>query len=214
MATDRFYRLPAEKRERIIRAAIKEFSRVPYEKASINKIIKEAGIPRGSFYQYFADKQDLQVFLVEDFISQRQKEIYDFMQKNKGDIFDFFMELYQRGVNYIQDEENRSLCRNAMLAIQNDKSRWMIKGDKCKEQKAEILRFYEHFKNTCYPETNVETIQSLSGLLFCVFRDHFVRLMVCESDWEKEKEEFRLHLSIIKTGFLQMTASIKETKNA
>ena len=51
--------LPAEKQEKLLEAATREFSHRPFNEASINQIIKEAGIPRGSFYMYFQDKEDL-----------------------------------------------------------------------------------------------------------------------------------------------------------
>ena len=54
-----FERLPEEKKDRIIQAARAEFIRNPYEKTSINRILAEAEIPKGSFYQYFDDKSDL-----------------------------------------------------------------------------------------------------------------------------------------------------------
>lgn len=54
-----FERLPEEKKDRILQAARTEFIRYPYEKTSINRILAEAGIPKGSFYQYFDDKADL-----------------------------------------------------------------------------------------------------------------------------------------------------------
>lgn len=54
-----FERLPEEKKDRILKAARAEFIRNPYEKTSINRILKEAEIPKGSFYQYFDDKADL-----------------------------------------------------------------------------------------------------------------------------------------------------------
>ena len=50
MPTERFYRLPEAKKQVIRQAAIKEFVRVPFEKASINQIIQNADISRGSFY--------------------------------------------------------------------------------------------------------------------------------------------------------------------
>ena len=53
MPTDTFFRLPKEKRQRLIDAAWEEFTQVRFTEASINKIIKGAHIPRGSFYQYF-----------------------------------------------------------------------------------------------------------------------------------------------------------------
>ena len=54
-----FFRLPAEKQQRLLKAAHAEFSRVPFNEASVSNIIKAAEIPRGSFYQYFEDKADI-----------------------------------------------------------------------------------------------------------------------------------------------------------
>ena len=50
-----FERLPEEKKDRILQAARAEFIRNPYEKTSINRILSEAEVPKGSFYQYFDD---------------------------------------------------------------------------------------------------------------------------------------------------------------
>ena len=49
MPSKTFFHLPAEKRERLLLAAEEEFARVPYAEASINRMIRAAGIPRGSF---------------------------------------------------------------------------------------------------------------------------------------------------------------------
>ena len=59
MPTQTFFNLPPPKREKLLRAAVTEFARRPYGEVSINRIIQAAGIPRGSFYQYFTDKTDL-----------------------------------------------------------------------------------------------------------------------------------------------------------
>ena len=59
MIHETFYNLPTEKQERIINAASQEFISSPYEKTSINRIIEQAKIPKGSFYQYFDSKEDL-----------------------------------------------------------------------------------------------------------------------------------------------------------
>lgn len=53
MPTDTFFRLPEEKRARILEGAWSEFTAVPYAEASINRIVQTSRIPRGSFYQYF-----------------------------------------------------------------------------------------------------------------------------------------------------------------
>lgn len=54
-----FLNLAPEKQEKLLSAAVREFTERPYNEASINRIVREAGIPRGSFYMYFRDKEDL-----------------------------------------------------------------------------------------------------------------------------------------------------------
>ena len=56
MPTDTFYRLPQQKRDRLLAAIHGELSRVPVTELSVNRIVHEAGISRGSFYQYFRDR--------------------------------------------------------------------------------------------------------------------------------------------------------------
>ncbi|HQN45353.1 MAG TPA: helix-turn-helix domain-containing protein, partial [Anaerolineaceae bacterium] len=54
-----FFNLPDEKRQKILEAAIDEFAERDYESASVSQIVIQAGIPKGSLYQYFVDKSDL-----------------------------------------------------------------------------------------------------------------------------------------------------------
>ena len=59
MPKETFVKLPEEKKDKIIKAAKKEFERVPFEQTSIKNIANDAEIARGSFYQYFESKEDL-----------------------------------------------------------------------------------------------------------------------------------------------------------
>ena len=70
MPSSTFLNLPAEKQEKLLEAATREFSHRPFNEASINQIIKEAGIPRGSFYMYFQDKEDLFRYLLKGYVDQ------------------------------------------------------------------------------------------------------------------------------------------------
>ncbi len=58
-ASQTFSNLPEEKRQRILRIAIDEFADNDYDSASGSRIVAWAGIATGSFYQSFADKDDL-----------------------------------------------------------------------------------------------------------------------------------------------------------
>lgn len=66
MATELFYKLKEDKKKAILDAAKHEFEVFPYSDASINRIIKVAGISRGSFYLYFSDKNDLLMTLIQE----------------------------------------------------------------------------------------------------------------------------------------------------
>jgi len=87
MPTERFYNLPAEKKKIIRDAATEEFIRVPFEKASINKIIQSAGISRGSFYTYFVDKRDVLGYIFEDAGDNFQESWVSCAQKSNGDLW-------------------------------------------------------------------------------------------------------------------------------
>ncbi|QGU95390.1 TetR family transcriptional regulator [Clostridium bovifaecis] len=75
-----------EKRERIINAALKEFARNGYEKASTNEIIKEANISKGSLFNYFKSKKELYLFLFE-YTAETIDKIYDEIDYSETDFF-------------------------------------------------------------------------------------------------------------------------------
>ena len=87
MPSSTFLNLPAEKQEKLLEAATREFSHRPFNEASINQIIKEAGIPRGSFYMYFQDKEDLFRYLLKGYVDQLFMLLEEFLLRNGGDIF-------------------------------------------------------------------------------------------------------------------------------
>ena len=87
MPTETFLRLPEEKRTRLVEAAWEEFLRVPFEEASINKIVLKARVPRGSFYQYFADKKEAFFYLIGDMMQYLLAEYGKVLQENGGDMF-------------------------------------------------------------------------------------------------------------------------------
>jgi TetR/AcrR family transcriptional regulator len=67
-----FLSLTAEEQSRIIDAALDEFAEKDFETASLNNIIARAGISKGSMYYYFANKEDLYLYLVDRVLETKE----------------------------------------------------------------------------------------------------------------------------------------------
>ncbi len=65
MPTQTFWNLPNEKRQALIEVAVEEFANNDYDNASVSRIVARLGIAKGSVYQYFSDKQELFLYLLE-----------------------------------------------------------------------------------------------------------------------------------------------------
>lgn len=72
MPKDTFNNLSESKKKKIFDAAVKEFSTRRFSEASINQIIKTAEISRGSFYQYFKDKEDIYLYMFEQIAEEKR----------------------------------------------------------------------------------------------------------------------------------------------
>jgi AcrR family transcriptional regulator len=74
MPTSTFFDLPAERRDRLVREAIVEFSERAFSEASLSEIARRSQIAKGSFYQYFADKLDLYRWLLTEEAPRQKRE--------------------------------------------------------------------------------------------------------------------------------------------
>lgn len=135
MCTDTFLRLPEEKRNRILDAAWEEFSTVPFGAASVNQIIRRAGIPRGSFYQYFRDKSDLFSFLMGS-ARDRILQYRTILRETGGDLFaaavaayDRFLEQRRRGEDPLTDRALRVMEINSKMDMETFIRDDLLRGD-------------------------------------------------------------------------------------
>ena len=74
-ATDLFFRISEEKRNRILDVVINEFAQNGYAYANVNRIAESAGISVGALYKYFPTKDALFLYVVEVFATGMQKEV-------------------------------------------------------------------------------------------------------------------------------------------
>ena len=117
MPKQTFFNLPEDKRKTLIEAAEKEFSTVPLMKASISNIIKMAGIPRGSFYQYFENIEDLYFYLLNETTQKSKENFILLLKKHDGDIIDAITEMYYQFLVQLPDEYEHTFLKNAFLNL-------------------------------------------------------------------------------------------------
>lgn len=75
MPTRTWERLPDTRRQAVLAAAEREFAARGFSHGSLNTIAREAGIAKGSLFQYFDDKADLYVHLSDRASARIRAEI-------------------------------------------------------------------------------------------------------------------------------------------
>ena len=195
MPKSTFYNLDKEKREKIEKALKNEFTKHTFEKASISNIIEEAKIPRGSFYQYFEDKEDALKYIIEDFVNHEKEKIKELLIQNKGDIFLTTLDLYSYFVDKNYHEKEVKLFQNIINKLRNENVN-IYKNIKLKK----FTDLKDNEKRNCYINTsllaieNEEDIQYMLRILTCILRAEIMDVMQKKVSKEKRKRR------IIKTN--------------
>lgn len=116
MPEQTFFNLPPEKRGKIIEAAIEEFAGHTFKTASIARIVEAAGIPRGSFYQYFAGLKDLYRYIIS-VIADRKMEKFSVMlaEFHSLDTFAKLRKLYRTGIEFAAENPGMALIGNNFM---------------------------------------------------------------------------------------------------
>jgi AcrR family transcriptional regulator len=114
-----FFNLPEEKRNAILAVAIDEFAENDYHNTSISRIVARADIAKGSFYQYFEDKRDLYMHLL-DMAAQEKMAFVQGQQPPDPDmdLFSFLRWLFRVGARF--SFSHPRLSRVAYRAIYGD----------------------------------------------------------------------------------------------
>ncbi len=96
-----FFNLPEEKRQLLINLAIEEFAQNDYQNASISNIVNRAGIAKGSLYQYFEDKKDLYLYLIQLAGDEKKQFLASHPPPDPNmSLFDFLRWLIQEGTQF------------------------------------------------------------------------------------------------------------------
>ena len=113
MPKETFFNLPDDKQKLIESAALDEFTTWGYDNASINRIVAQAAIAKGSFYQYFEDKKDLFTHLVDQVIRQKREFVSPvLLNPQQQDFFAMLKDLYRSGLMFAKASPDAALLGN------------------------------------------------------------------------------------------------------
>jgi AcrR family transcriptional regulator len=200
MPKQTFFNLPEEKKQNLIAAAEIEFSKVPLMKASVANIIKTAGIPRGSFYQYFENIEDLYMYLLEQETEKRKEDFISLLKKHHGDIIETVTEMYENFLVEMPDEEERAFLKNGILNFTN-KDGYSLTDlfDTANESNyaKDIIHLID--KKRLNINENNELIHIMQIIMAVVFRN-FIEKFLKELSDEEAMNNFRIEMNLLKHG--------------
>lgn len=197
MPTDTFFRLPKEKQTSIFASAIKEFSRVPFHEASINQIIMNANIARGSFYMYFQDKEDLYSYIIEKQTEKLEIIFAKVLKKEKGDLIQTYLSLFQMMIEKLDQDKQKKLFRNIIMNTD-------FKNDSFFEKKhAKTLITDQLLKMVNFENMMIltpEEFNEVIDLIHMIFIHNLVMILKFDLDRMVAYQKLERQLMIVKNG--------------
>ena len=141
MPNPTYFNLNQEKQERIMEAAIDEMGNSTYEHLNLANIIRNSNIPRGSFYQYFKDKDDLYHYFYQ-YIGQKKYEFYGdlFLPDKDIPFLDRFYQIYVKGFHFAKTYPNLMKAGQKMMS-----SDYFVKNNMVKIGMDQAIDLYAKF---------------------------------------------------------------------
>lgn len=200
MPKDTFFHLKEEKREKIEKALINEFSKGSLEKASISNIVAEAKIPRGSFYQYFENKEDAIKYVVHKYSKIEKNKLNDFLEETNGDIFEASLKIYDYMVEKATDNEKLKLITNILQELRKNNISIFDKQEDEKEREIINKKINQELLKIEEPD-DLEYIMKILGT---ITRNIAIETMKGKVPKEEGRYSLKREIEILKKGMQKM----------
>lgn len=199
MPSETFHRLTEDKKNKLINAALKEFSRVPYHEASINVIIDDAKISRGSFYMYFKDKEDIYRYILYSYKEKFLKTINDNFDKYDGDIKETFYHIFTDITEYIRKTNYQLFFKNVFSSLNIKNEDFIIPSHKeiCHHEKIEAMYKKVNTKNLNITEDELDYVFEI---IMNITIPSIIKSILSEQETDKINEIYLKKLEIISKG--------------
>ncbi len=195
-----FFNLPREKKQKILEAGLEELISVPLSEISINRIIQHAGISRGSFYQYFEDKQDLIGYITSDAVHFVKENFEISFDAAKGDPFAASKQILEDVFVAGEKDVYRRLMKNLLGESSNMEHGYCF----LLQIQQDLLDIFKNkIDRTKLKLEDKDAYENLAKILFILLKEAAITYLYEGKDPQQYRKEFDLQLGMLKEGVLR-----------
>lgn len=196
MPKETFYNLETNKRHKIVQAAIQEFTEHELHKSRVSNIIKMANIPRGSFYQYFEDIDDLYYHVIDSVFDDIFAEGY-YHANETDDLFDYTRRTFEVDMKGFLDDKRHQFIKNVLKSIGSNHEYLTHHNVKRREY---ILSIMNKMNLQSYRIESEEEKIRMYEFLQTIKRSIIHQMMMKQMTDYDAKQVLNWHLDIVKNG--------------
>lgn len=120
MANEQTARLGADKRARILHAALDEFAEKGYRAASTNSIATRAGVAKGLIFHYYGSKKELYLTVYESLTDDVFADLDEALSDAPADLFERMFLISERKLAMFQKSPRRTRFAMTLYTVPED----------------------------------------------------------------------------------------------
>lgn len=102
--------MKTDTRNKLIQTSIELMTRKGFNNTGIGQILKEAKVPKGSFYYYFESKDDLGYAVIEESAAAREAFMQDFFQTREGSALEKLRAFFEHHIELFNENFDQCNC--------------------------------------------------------------------------------------------------------
>lgn len=203
MPKETFYHLSIEKREKVEKALENEFGRTSFEKSSISNIIQEAKIPRGSFYQYFKNKEDAIKYIMKKYILLEKEAMKKILIQTEGNVFEASLKIFDYITSQIQGNLKINLYKNIMQELKKNNINLFNQ----KDEKEEMKDIHQLIDISILNIKEDDELKYIMKIISTVTRTTSINVCAGNMSIEEARVELKKQIEILKRGMAKSVIS-------
>lgn len=190
--------LEAEKRDRVINAAMKEFCH-GFKKASTDAIVREAGISKGLLFHYFGSKEQLYRFIIAYACDTMTSEYFGLINVEQRDLLECLwqMTLLKRDLSYKHPSIFNFLIKAYLLA-KEDTGGEFITQFKAIQEKV-VADVFRNFDNSLFKE-GIDPVKA-ANIVWWTLAGYAEKEVNIEKNTEDYQKEYERYLTDLRSYF-------------